>query len=159
VTVAIRPLDPAADAPACDTVLASLPYFFGDPDGIASCAAAVRSETGWVADDGGDIAGFVTMATHFAGSHEITWLAVHSDRRRAGIGQSLVDAAVGAMRDAGDQCAFVLTLGPSVPEPGITDGYEGTRRFWTAQRFLPLREFALRDWNDDAALLLCRWLG
>jgi GNAT superfamily N-acetyltransferase len=158
VTVTVRPLDHALDAPACDAVLASLPYFFGDPDGIASCAAAVRCEGGWVADDDGGVVGFVTMAPHFAGSHEITWLAVQGDRRRAGIGRLLVDAVVDGMRDAGDQCAFVLTLGPSVPEPGVTDGYEGTRRFWIAQGFLPLREFGLRDWNDDAALLLCRWL-
>jgi len=159
VTVAVRPLDHALDAAGCDAVLASLPNFFGDPDGIAKCAEAVRSEDGWVADDGGDVVGFVTVASEFPGSHEITWCAVEAGRRRAGIGHSLVDAAVVGLRDAGDRCAFVLTLGPSVPQPGVTDSYEGTRRFWMAQGFLPLREFGLRDWNDDAALLLCRWLG
>ena len=41
----IRPLT-SDDAPRCDAVIASLPYFFGDPDGRAMCAEAVRSQPG-----------------------------------------------------------------------------------------------------------------
>ena len=51
-----------ADAPACDAVIASLPYFFGDPDGIRECAEAVRSQRGFVATDAAAVAGFITLA-------------------------------------------------------------------------------------------------
>ena len=58
---------------------------------------------------------------------------------------------------AGDRMMCVLTLGPSVPEdPG--DNYAGTRAFYVAQRFVPLRELGLRDWNDSHALMLARAL-
>ena len=40
--VAIRPLA-AADAPACDEVIRTLPNHFGDPDGRRECAEAVRA--------------------------------------------------------------------------------------------------------------------
>jgi hypothetical protein len=48
----IRPLM-AADAPACDGVIASLPYHFGNADGRRECAEAVRSSAGLVAVEGG----------------------------------------------------------------------------------------------------------
>ena len=50
---------------------------------------------------------------------------------------------------------FLLTLGPSVPDD-VADGYQGTRRFYEAVGFTPLRELGLRDWEDEAALLLVR---
>ena len=38
----VRPLT-AADAEACDAIVLSLPYHFGDEAGRADCAAAARS--------------------------------------------------------------------------------------------------------------------
>ena len=44
-----------ADAEACDAVVASLPYHFGDEGGRDACAEAVRTQPGLVATtDGGD---------------------------------------------------------------------------------------------------------
>ena len=62
--VAIRPLT-AAHAPACDGVVASLPYHFGNTDGQRECAEAVRSSAGLVAVRGGQVVGFLTVAHHF----------------------------------------------------------------------------------------------
>ena len=152
----IRPLT-ADDAPACDAVVLSLPYFFGDPTGREDCARAVREQCGFAADADGKIAGFITLLPHFEGSSEITWMAVHADHRRHGIGRMLIDAVVRERASAGDRMMCVLTLGPSVPEdPG--DNYAGTRAFYVAQRFVPLRELGLRDWNDSHALMLARAL-
>jgi len=49
MTVTIRPLE-AADAEACDAIVASLPYHFGLEEGRRECAAAVRSQRGLVAE-------------------------------------------------------------------------------------------------------------
>ena len=42
----VRRLHPD-DAPACDTIIAALPDWFGDPDGIPECAEAVRAQPGF----------------------------------------------------------------------------------------------------------------
>jgi hypothetical protein len=69
--VAIRPLAPA-DGPACDGIVCSLPYHFGDPDGQRECAEDVRNSPGLVAIRNGRVIGFLTIAHHFAPTSEIT---------------------------------------------------------------------------------------
>jgi ribosomal protein S18 acetylase RimI-like enzyme len=155
----IRPLDPATDAAGCDAVVRSLPYFFGDEDGICQCVEAVRAERGWVASDRQRIVGFVTTARLFPQCLEITWLAVHADRRGKGIGRTLVEqvAEAAAADDVALLCA--LTLGPSVDERGVEDSYEGTRRFWRRVGFLPVKELSLATWSNEYALVLVRTLA
>jgi GNAT superfamily N-acetyltransferase len=156
--IAIRDLTPA-DAPGCDAVLASLPYFFGDPTGIKDCAKAVRSQNGFVAVFEGRVVGFVTLLFHFPESAEITWMAVHAEHRRSGIGAKLMRAADDSAVGSGAKMLCVMTLGPSVTEPlDANDNYDGTRRFYRAQGFVPLRELGLREWNDSHALMLARTL-
>ena len=156
----IRPLDHTRDAEACDAVLATLPYHFGDVDGQRACADAVRKQRGWVAIEDGsqEVVGFITIEPQLGGvSCEITWLAVRNDRRRQGIGKALLDAAMDDARSQpGTKVVCVLTLGPSVEEPGVVDGYEGTRRFYEREGFIPVKEVGLREWNSGAALVLVR---
>jgi ribosomal protein S18 acetylase RimI-like enzyme len=83
--LAIRPLT-AADAPACDEIVRSLPYHFGDPDGRRECAEAVRRDAGLVALRDGRVVGFLTVVHHFDATSEITWMAVHADHRDRGSG-------------------------------------------------------------------------
>jgi GNAT superfamily N-acetyltransferase len=164
VQAVIEPLT-AEHAAACDAVIASLPYFFGDPTGIRDCAEAVRAQRGWVALVEGSVAGrrsavagFLTLHPHFDDSAEITWTAVHAEHRRHGIGRALLDAAcAGAAADRA-RMLCVLTLGPSEDLPDENDGdtYEGTRRFYRTNGFVPLRELGLRDWNNSHALILAR---
>jgi GNAT superfamily N-acetyltransferase len=157
--VDIRPLDASEHTAGCDEVIGSLPYFFGDPNGRAECAAAVRSHRGLVAlDDDGAVLGFLTIKQHFDDSAEITWMAVHASHRRHGIGRALINVIVADLSHAGLTQLFVLTLGPSVPEPKSDDNYEGTRRFYQSAAFVPLRELSLRTWSDDYALILARHL-
>lgn len=143
----------AGDADVCDAVVASLPYFFGDPSGVEECKVAVRTHEGWVATLRGDVVAFVTVVSHFPSSAEITWLAVHADHRRRGVGHRLVDHVKVEMAARGRRVLHVLTLGPSVPEDE-PDNYGGTRAFYEAMGFVPLRELHLRSWSDEAALIL-----
>lgn len=156
--VEVRPLDSAADATGCDAVIGSLPYFFGDEDGIREAAQAVRTQQGWVAADGDEILAFATTAPTFPRCLEITWLAVRAERRRSGMGRKLVEQVAAAALAEGIALLCVLTLGPSVDETGVEDGYEGTRRFWQRVGFLPVKELSLTTWSDDHALLLVRVL-
>jgi N-acetylglutamate synthase-like GNAT family acetyltransferase len=116
----------------------------------------VRAQRGWVAEDAGEIVAFVTIDAIFPETVEITWLAVRDGRRRGGVGRALVEEVVEDAAQNGAQLVVVETLGPSVAESEVTDGYEGTRAFYACLGFLPVKEVQLRDWNDDFAILLAR---
>jgi len=85
----------------------ALPHIFRRPPGLFPSAPLFRQWVSdahsavFVADDAGELVGFVTVRTDSAPSEEILrprafamvdLLAVRSDRRRHGIGRSLMDA-------------------------------------------------------------------
>jgi GNAT superfamily N-acetyltransferase len=155
--VAVRPLEPR-DAPACDAIVASLPYHFGDEHGRELCATAVREQAGLVATAGADPIGFVTWRRWYAASAEITWMAVGAGERRRGVGRFLVDELVKAL-PAATRYLVVTTLSETTPEPGVEDGYAGTRAFWQRCGFEPVWEPA-GWWNDEnQAVVMIRPLG
>jgi GNAT superfamily N-acetyltransferase len=144
--VAVRPLAPP-DAPACDAIVASLPYHFGDEHGRELCAAAVREQAGLVATAGAGPIAFVTWRPWYSAAAEITWMAVHAGERRRGVGRLLVDELVQIL-PAATRYLVVTTLSERSPEPGVEDGYAGTRRFWQRCGFEPVWEPA-GWWNDE----------
>jgi GNAT superfamily N-acetyltransferase len=150
--VVIRLLE-VADAPACDEVIRSLPYPFGDPDGRRECAEAVRASEGLVAVRDGQVVGFLTVVHHFEAVSEISWLAVHARHRGQGIGRALVGRLTDQLRGTGRRLLLVLTVSSLEEEPGVADGYQRSRAFYRSVGFLPARE--LPDlWPGDKALLL-----
>ena len=150
----IRPLAPA-DAEACDAIVLTLPYHFGNERGRTECARAVRSQEGLVAVEAGEVVGFLTLERHDPRSAEITWMAVRADRRRRGIGRRLVERAVDDLSCDGVELLSVLTLAESEPEERETDNYADTRAFYRRAGFVAVRELALEGW-DDRALMLVR---
>jgi ribosomal protein S18 acetylase RimI-like enzyme len=155
--VAIRPLK-AAHAEACDEVVRSLPYHFGDPDGQRECARAVRTSPGLVAVRRGQVVGFLTVAHHFETSSEITWMAVHADDRGQGIGRALIDRLTQQLRGQGRRLLLVTTVSSLEAEPGVVDGYGRTRAFYRSVGFIPARELP-NLWPNQKALLLAMPLG
>lgn len=148
-----------SDADACDAVIASLPYHFGDEGGQAECAEAVRSQPGFVATtDDGAVVGFITWRVREGLAPEITWMAVQAGQRRHGIGGSLIEALVAEL-PADAQYLVVTTLAEeSDPDPP-PDGYQTTRSFYRKNGF----ETVWRPdgwWNDEnQAVVLVRHLG
>jgi ribosomal protein S18 acetylase RimI-like enzyme len=153
----IRPIA-RGDAEACDAIVASLPYHFGDEQGRRDCAAAVRSQTGLVAEDDGEVVGFLTFETRFEASAEITWLAVHAPRRRTGIGRRLLARLAEDLVADGRRLLIALTVSPSDGPDDIPDGYQATRAFYEANGFVMARDFA-GYWESDTPVLMVRVLG
>lgn len=151
----IRPLSPT-DARACDAIVLTLPYHFGDAGGRAECARAVRTQGGLVAVDEGEVVGFLTLERHDPRSAEITWMAVRTDRRRHGIGRMLIERAIDNLARDGVELLSVLTLAESEPEERETDNYADTRAFYQALGFIALRELGLESWDDRAVILARR---
>jgi ribosomal protein S18 acetylase RimI-like enzyme len=155
--LSIRPIAPG-DAAACDAIVATLPYHFGDEQGRRDCAAAVRSQTGLVAEDHGESVGFLTFETRFETSAEVTWMAVRADRRRTGIGRRLLDRLASVLVADGRRLLVVLTVSPSDGPDDIPDGYQATRAFYEANGFVLARDFA-GYWDSDTPVLMVRVLG
>jgi GNAT superfamily N-acetyltransferase len=133
----IRDLDRQSDAIACDAIIASLPDWFGLEEGIAECAAAVRSEPGLVAVLEDSVLGFLTLARPYPTTPEISWLAVHALARRRGIGRALIDAIAERCRADGDRILLVKTLSDR-EDPGPE--YAETRAFYLSLGFVPVAE-------------------
>jgi GNAT superfamily N-acetyltransferase len=152
----IRPLE-RADAEACDAIVASLPYHFGDPEGRRACARAVRAGPGLVAVGDAGVVGFLTWRAWYERAVELTWMAVHADHRRAGVGGGLVEALAAELAGH-SRYLLVTTLAASSDEPGVADGYAGTRRFYRRHGFEPVWE-PVGWWNPaNQAVLLVRAL-
>ena len=154
--VAVRFLTPE-DAAACDAIVASLPYHFGDEDGRAMCAHVVRESAGLVADAGGEVVGFLTWRRWYGSSVEVSWMAVHATRRRQGIGGRLIEELAGSVASEA-RFLVVTTLSEATPEPDEPDSYAGTRAFYRSHGFEPVWD-PVGWWNDrNQAVLMVRVL-
>lgn len=145
----IRDLRPT-DAEACDAIIAGLPDWFGNEEGLRGCAAAVRTQRGLVDERDGRATGFLTYTTAEPEA-EITWMAVDADARRTGIGAALTDALVTRLRGTDVDLLLVKTLSDR-EDPG--PAYAQTRAFYLAMGFVPKAELDIWGPENPAQLLV-----
>ncbi|MEP6758922.1 MAG: GNAT family N-acetyltransferase [Actinomycetota bacterium] len=145
----VRPLRPA-DASICDAIVASLPDWFGNEDGIRECAALVRETPGIVAERDGRIVGFLTHARRYPPTAEITWIAVHAEHRHTGVGTALVEAIERELANDGARLLVVKTLSDR-EDPGPE--YAATRAFYLARGFAPVVELDIWGPENPAQVL------
>ncbi len=157
MTVAVRPLAPG-DAPACDAIVATLPYHFGQEQGRRDCATAVRTQEGLVAQVDGVVLGFLTFEHRFDDATEITWMAVHAEHRHAGVGRALMDRLAADLTARNRRLLLVLTLSPSEGPHDVDDGYASTRAFYAANGFTLARDFEGYWSGGDTPVLMIRVL-
>jgi len=147
---AVRDLEPR-DAAACDAIIAGLPEWFGNEQGIRDCALAVRSHSGLVATDGTGVTGFLTWTQdRERGVAEITWMAVRATSRRRGIGRSLLGALIERLLEQQVHRLDVKTLS----ERAAYAPYAETRGFYLANGFESVAELDI--WGEDNPALLLR---
>jgi ribosomal protein S18 acetylase RimI-like enzyme len=147
----LRPLAPA-DAERCDAIVAALPDWFGNEDGIRQCAEAVRSHEGFVSLADDQVVGFITWEGRFPETTEITWLAVDPAFHRQGHGGALVGEMLRTVASRGIRLVVVHTLSSASDDPF----YERTRRFYQAAGFIPAAERPDLWDPENPALLLAR---
>jgi GNAT superfamily N-acetyltransferase len=143
----IRALVPA-DAERCDAIVRSLPDWFGNDQGIAECATAVRSQAGLVEVADGTVTGFLTWKQHHPEAVEITWLAVDAARRGRGAGTALVEQLAATLHPV--RYLLVKTLSATCDyEP-----YESTRAFYRARGFAELIDIEIWGPENPATLFV-----
>ncbi len=157
IEVGIRELGPE-DADACDRIVEGLPYHFAHEQGRRDCAVSVRRDPGLVAEQDGEVVGFLTYLRRFDEAAEITWMAIRADRRRRGIGHAMVDRIAEQLAAEGRRILMVLTVSPSDPGPEPDDGYGSTRAFYRSTGFVLGRDLR-GEWDGDTAVLMVRALA
>lgn len=145
----VRALD-GRDAPSCIEVVASLPQWFGYPGALDDVGNAVQTQRGFVATDDGRVVAFVTTLGNFAESLEISYLAVHAQHRRCGLGRRLVREVAILCDLQGIEFISLLTLGPSAGNPH----YEETVAFYRALGFARMKEIHLVEWGGASSLVM-----
>jgi ribosomal protein S18 acetylase RimI-like enzyme len=152
--IRVRPLTPA-DAERCDAIIASLPGWFGVPEGIEECAHAVRTQRGLVAASAdGSVIGFLTVTRPADGVGQITWLAVDAELRGRGVGSALIARLVADLRAERVRLLVVETLSDR-EDPGPE--YAATRAFYLARGFRPAAE--MNYFPDNPIQLMSMRLG
>jgi len=149
----IRDLRPGEVA-SCEAILRALPDWFGIEEALRDYVRdAARLET-LVADDGGAIAGFLSLKEHNPRAAEIHVMGVRPERHGGGVGRALVEEAERRLRARRVEFLQVKTLGPSRPHAP----YERTRGFYARMGFVPLEENRL--WGEtNPCLILVKHLA
>jgi GNAT superfamily N-acetyltransferase len=133
----------------CGSILAELPEWFGIPEANADYATYAEREPTWVAEEGGDVVGVMTLVDQGFSAIDIHLLAVRRNAHRRGVGKVLIDQAVFETCALGRPYLTVKTRGPSLPyEP-----YDRTRTFYLAVGFEPLEEFT-EIWGPENPCLI-----
>ena len=139
-------------AAACEAIGRALPAWFGIEEGLEDLRRCAETQEGIVAVANGDVIGFVTLTRHFPETWEITWMAVHPDCHRQGVGRRLVEAAVERCRAEGATTLLVKTLADTHPSPE----YAQTRAFYAAMGFRRLEVFPDLWGPHNPCLLMAR---
>jgi ribosomal protein S18 acetylase RimI-like enzyme len=152
--IVVAPLE-SDHAAACEAIGRALPAWFGIEEGLEDLRHCAETQAGVVALAGDAVVGFVTLTRHFPETWEITWMAVHPNRHRRGIGRRLVEAAVERCREEGATTLLVKTLADTHPSPE----YARTRAFYQALGFSRLEVFPDLWGPHNPCLLLARTIA
>ncbi len=137
----------------CETVLRSLPEYFGIEEAVEDYIEGVRDKY-FLSVNVGDIpVGFVSLKDHNEFTSEIYVMGVVEELHGKGIGRRLIEELEEYLSDRGKEYLTVKTLGPS-RENG--EPYDRTRGFYRAVGFTPLEEFKELWDEDDPCLFMVK---
>ncbi|GAB5388703.1 MAG: GNAT family N-acetyltransferase [Alphaproteobacteria bacterium] len=134
----------------CREVLETLPEWFGLPDSLTAYAEAAETLPMLGCIVQGQVVGMLTLKRHSDWNTEIAVMGVLPDWHRKGVGEALVQAAIGYAQADGCRLLTVKTLAEHHPDPG----YAATRRFYHAMGFRLFEEFP-ELWGADNPCALC----
>jgi GNAT superfamily N-acetyltransferase len=136
----------------CNSILRSLPLWFGIEKAIVDYVLAVESLPTFIARIDGETAGFLSVEFHNPHSAEIHVMAVREAFHRHGAGRALVNAAEAFARSQGAEFFMVKTLAPSAK----SEEYDRTRTFYESVGFKPLQVFKTLWSEHNPCLLMCK---
>ncbi len=138
----------------CNKILRSLPQWFGIEQAIVDYVHDVSSMPTFVARNGNEVLGFISLKIHNEFSAEVHVMGILESFHRKGIGRQLVQEAESFLKKKGYKFFSVKTLS-STRE---CDEYEKTRKFYLSIGFYPLEEFKTLWGEANPCLMLIKSL-
>ncbi len=126
----------AGEADVCETILRSLPDWFGIEQSILQYRQDLDHMESLVAEIDERVVGFLAIDQHNSHTAEVHVMAVRQEFHGCGIGRKLVLEAEKRLHDRRIEYLEVKTLAPSK----LDANYDRTRAFYTALGFCPVEE-------------------
>lgn len=150
----IKTHDPELKSKVCESILRSLPLWFGLEPAIVNYIKDVKPMDTWIAYEGDTAIGFISIHKHFDHSAEIHVMGILSEYHRKGIGHALLSSAEIDLRSTGVKFLTVKTLS----ESRENKEYAQTRNFYLKTGFTPLEEFKTLWDEHNPCLFLAKAL-
>lgn len=128
--------EPEEKSKITNTILRSLPDWFGIEETIQNYVQAVRKQLFYTLYDQDRPIGFLSIKSHNPYTAEIHVMGILQEYHRKGLGTKLVEHAERDLKNQGYKFLMVKTLGESHPDPN----YQKTRAFYRKVGFYPLEE-------------------
>ena len=137
-------------ASACETVLRTLPKWFGIEPALLMYArdSATMPTFALVEEDA--VVGFITLQEHFANAWEVHCLAITADARGQGHGSRLLAHVESWLAAKGVRFLQVKTVAATSPSVA----YAQTREFYSRRGFVPVEIFPTL-WDAHNPALQC----
>ena len=126
----VKSLDNEAERDVCLQIARNLSEWFNEA-GLKVIERDLREETTFVAVEGSDVLGFVTVKPTNRKALEILWMAVRRELRGKGVGTELLHFVEEWARERGFELLVVKTSGDLSYKP-----YDETRRFYERRGFV-----------------------
>lgn len=139
----------------CESILRSLPLWFGIESAIVDYVNDVRRMQTWVVYDGQNPIGFAGVNKHFKTSAEIHVMGILQSHHRMGVGQRLLKVIEDNLKNEGVKFLTVKTLSESRPNAE----YDQTRKFYLKYGFTPIEEFKTLWGEHNPCLFLVKSIG
>lgn len=138
----------------CETLLRSLPDWFGLEHAIVQYEKEIRTIPTFVVRIDKKLIGFMSLNRHFPTAAEIQVMGVDKEHHRKGIGRQLIEKGEAYLKEDGCNFLQVKTLSPTRED----ENYAKTRLFYEGMGFQPLQEFPTLWDEANPCLMLVKTL-
>jgi GNAT superfamily N-acetyltransferase len=150
----VKITEPKKKSEVCESVLRSLPQWFGIESAIIHYISDVQKMQTWAVYDGDLPIGFASVNQHFPTSAELHVMGIIQKYHRRGIGHQLLKMIEDELRQQGLRYLTVKTLSESRPNTE----YDQTRSFYLRMDFVPLEELKTLWEEGNPCLFLVKAL-
>jgi ribosomal protein S18 acetylase RimI-like enzyme len=138
----------------CESILRSLPQWFGIESAIIDYIKDVQSMETWVAIDS-EIVGFISLNKHNNLTAEIHVMALLPTFHGKKIGSALIKKVEESLHSQGFKFLTVKTLSENRPD----ENYDRTRKFYLKYGFTPVEEFKSLWGEHNPCLMMIKSLS